>query len=194
MFNCVVVIKYYLLVLPKVLNLQKKKFFSSFCFFSPSPNPLILFPPTGGLNFGRALVFNEHSYCNQVGIIFDTTNLGHELRSLICFCTVPMLIFSRGNATLHLAVSVGRSVRRSVGPVTFLNYELLPNRPRLDCRVSGLVSSRLILFFPLSLETKWERQYVSDCTDRLIDTSPLLVFRSLLASSGSMLSTLGLLP
>ena len=32
-------------------------------------------------------------------------------------------IFSRGHATLHLAVSVGRSVRRLVHPVTFLNFE-----------------------------------------------------------------------
>ena len=51
------------------------------------------------------------------------------------------LLFSRGHATLHLAVSVGRSVGRSV---TFefravFALLLLPNRPRLDCRVSGLV-------------------------------------------------------
>ena len=39
--------------------------------------------------------------------------------------------------------------------------------------------SRLILFFSLSLERKWERQYVSDSiTDRLIHTSPLWVLRS----------------
>ena len=47
MLNCVVVIKLYLLVLPKVLNLQKFSFFffSSFWFSSSSPFPLILFPP-----------------------------------------------------------------------------------------------------------------------------------------------------
>ena len=47
MLNCVVVITFYLLVLPKVLNLQKFSFFffSSFWFSSPSPNHLILFPP-----------------------------------------------------------------------------------------------------------------------------------------------------
>ena len=52
-------------------------------------------------------------------------------------------IFSRGHATLHLAVSVGRSVRPSVGHISKLRAVfavlLLPNRPRLDCRVSGLV-------------------------------------------------------
>ena len=37
----------------------------------------------------------------------------------ICCCEVGM-VFSRGHATLHLAVSVGTSVRRSV---TFLNSE-----------------------------------------------------------------------
>ena len=53
-----------------------------------------------------------------------------------------------GHATLQLAVSVSMSVGQSVRPsVTFLNSEpvyalmLLPNRPRLDCRVSGLVFS-----------------------------------------------------
>ena len=50
--------------------------------------------------------------------------------------------FSRGHATLHLAVSVGPSVRRSE---IFLKLRavfallLLSIRPRLDCRVSGLV-------------------------------------------------------
>ena len=56
-------------------------------------------------------------------------------------------VFSRGHATLRLAVSVGMSVGRSVGPSVRHIFEfravfallLLPNRPRLDCRVSGLV-------------------------------------------------------
>ena len=56
-------------------------------------------------------------------------------------------MFSRGHATLHLAVSVGRSVDRSVGPSVRHIFEfravfallLLPKHPRLDCRVSGLV-------------------------------------------------------
>ena len=53
--------------------------------------------------------------------------------------------FSRGHATLHLAVSVGTFE-------IFLNLQvvfallLLPNRPRLDCRVSGLVSYPLQMF------------------------------------------------
>ena len=53
---------------------------------------------------------------------------------------------SRGHATLHLALSVGKSVGRSVRHIFELRVifalQLLPNRPRLDCRVSGLVSSR----------------------------------------------------
>ena len=57
-------------------------------------------------------------------------------------------VFSRGHATLHLAVSVGRSVRRSVRLSVRHIFELravfalllLPNRPRLDCHVSGLVT------------------------------------------------------
>ena len=52
-------------------------------------------------------------------------------------------LFSRGHATLHLAVSVGRSVGRSVRHIfefrAVFALLLLPNRPRLDCRVSGLV-------------------------------------------------------
>ena len=52
------------------------------------------------------------------------------------------MVFSRGHATLHLAVSVRPSVRPSE---IFLKLRAvfallpLPNRPRLDCRVSGLV-------------------------------------------------------
>ena len=69
---------------------------------------------------------------------------GHEVDSLplIFYATV----FSRGHAILHLAVSIRPSIRRSVGPSVRNVFELravftlllLPNRPRLDCRVSGL--------------------------------------------------------
>ena len=56
-------------------------------------------------------------------------------------------IFSRGHATLH-DVLVGPSVRRSVGNISELQavfaLPLLPNRPQLDCRVSGLVFKPLI--------------------------------------------------
>ena len=49
------------------------------------------------------------------------------------------LLFSRGHATLNLAVSVGPSV----GYIFEMRAEIvqpsLPNRPRLSCRVSGLV-------------------------------------------------------
>ena len=58
------------------------------------------------------------------------------------------LIFSRGHAILHLAVSVGRSVRRSVGhnvkKRAVIALLLLPNRLRLSCRVSGLDFSRVL--------------------------------------------------
>ena len=58
--------------------------------------------------------------------------------------------FNRGHATLHLAVSVHRSVHRFVGPSVHIIFEfravsallLLPNRSRLDFRVSGLVLFR----------------------------------------------------
>ena len=49
-------------------------------------------------------------------------------------------LFSCGHATLHLAVSVGRSVGHIFEFRAFFALPLLPNRPRLDCRVSGLVS------------------------------------------------------
>ena len=56
-------------------------------------------------------------------------------------------IFSRGYTRLLLPVSVGPSVRWSVRHVfelrTVLELLLRPNHPRLDCRVSGLVSVML---------------------------------------------------
>ena len=58
-------------------------------------------------------------------------------------CLSVRAVFSRGHATLQLAVSVGPSVRRSVGHIVEFRAVsallLLPNRPRLDCCVSGLV-------------------------------------------------------
>ena len=55
--------------------------------------------------------------------------------------------FRRRHATLHVVASVGRSVGMSVGWSVDQIFEfqavfallLLLNRPRLDCRVSGLV-------------------------------------------------------
>ena len=52
-------------------------------------------------------------------------------------------IFSRGHATLHLAVSVRRSVRHIFEFRVVFAVLLLPNRPRLDCRVSGLVLHKI---------------------------------------------------
>ena len=58
-------------------------------------------------------------------------------------CRLTRSIFSRGHATLHLAVSVGRQVPWSVRHIfefcAVFALLLLPNHPPLDCRVSGLV-------------------------------------------------------
>ena len=62
--------------------------------------------------------------------------------SLLICPVSPLSVFSRGHATLHLAVSVGPSVRPSqifLKLRLIFELPLLPNRPRLDCRVSGLV-------------------------------------------------------
>ena len=48
-------------------------------------------------------------------------------------------ILSRGHATLELAVSVHRSVGHVFDSQVVSTSPLLPNCPRLDCRVSGLV-------------------------------------------------------
>ena len=50
MLNCVVVITFYLLVLPKLLNLQKISFFFFSRFSSPSPNLSTLYTPDGKYN------------------------------------------------------------------------------------------------------------------------------------------------
>ena len=64
--------------------------------------------------------------------------------------TVTFQFFSRGHATLHLAVSVGRSVGRSVRHIfefrSFFALLHLPNCPRLDSRVSGLVLQKSLKF------------------------------------------------
>ena len=72
---------------------------------------------------------------------------------VIIACTINVfhfISFSRGHVTLHLAVSVGRSVRPSRNifelEVVFALL-LLPIRPWLDCRVSGLVAVYPALFF-----------------------------------------------
>ena len=71
--------------------------------------------------------------------------------SHVCNETIDGPIFSRGHTTLELAVSVGTSVGRYVGKIfdsqVVFALPLLPNRPRLDCRVSGLVS--VVGGFPL---------------------------------------------
>ena len=62
-------------------------------------------------------------------------------------------LFSHGQVTLHLAVSGGSSVRPSVQNIYELRAVyamlLLPNHPRLDCRVSGLVYLVLAPTLPL---------------------------------------------
>ena len=71
-------------------------------------------------------------------------------KRILDYVSAPILtyvVFSRGHATLHLAVSVRPSVRRSVRNIFELRAVfallLLPNRPRLDCRVSGLVDEKV---------------------------------------------------
>ena len=49
-------------------------------------------------------------------------------------------LFLVGHATLHLAVLVGPSVGHISEFQAVFAVLLLPNRPLLDCRVSGLVS------------------------------------------------------
>ena len=48
-------------------------------------------------------------------------------------------LFSRGHATLELALSESRSVGHIFELRAVFALLRLPNRPRLDCRVSGLV-------------------------------------------------------
>ena len=48
-------------------------------------------------------------------------------------------IFSRGNATLHLAMLVGPSIGHIFEFQAVLALLLLPNCLQLDCRVSGLI-------------------------------------------------------
>ena len=61
MIDCFVVIKYHLLELPKVLNLQKISFFFSLAFFSKTFD---FIPPTGG----RGETFNFiHAWKIHIG-------------------------------------------------------------------------------------------------------------------------------
>ena len=53
---------------------------------------------------------------------------------------MKMFISSRGHATLHLAVSVRPSLRNIYELRVVFALLPLPNRPRLSCRVSGLVN------------------------------------------------------
>ena len=86
------------------------------------------------------------SWLNRVAVRLS------ELLVLSPSLTSPNLfLFLVADTRLHLAVSVGPSVCRSVGPSVHHIFEfrvvfallLLPNCPRLDCRVSSLVSVRL---------------------------------------------------
>ena len=58
--------------------------------------------------------------------------------SQVCFEEMDGLT-SRGHATLQLVVSVGRLVGHIFEFRAVFALLLLPNCPRLDCRVSGLV-------------------------------------------------------
>ena len=83
-------------------------------------------------------------------VVTDSVSSGDTSRALKSGCNplpsrsadsdlrvqLKTLIFSRGCATLELAVSVGRSVSEIFD---FRRFPLLPTHPRLYCRVSGLV-------------------------------------------------------
>ena len=75
-----------------------------------------------------------------------------------------MYHFSRGHATLHLAMLVGPSVRPSVSHISELRavfaLQLLPNCPRLDCRVSGLVFKKATEFSRLDFLEKIEEPQI----------------------------------
>ena len=72
---------------------------------------------------------------------------------------IKFIIFSRGHATLHLAVwvgtSVGQSVRHIFGFRAVFALLLLPNRPRMDCPVSGLVY--MVITYDREKETSQKR-------------------------------------
>ena len=75
-------------------------------------------------------------------------------------------VFSRGHATLHLAVSVGRSVGPSRNIFEFravFALLLLPNRPRLDCRVSGLVRLEMALVWVKMLPISVSQSLCEKC-------------------------------
>ena len=77
--------------------------------------------------------------------VYTESNFSQQTRDSHVFIKKLINLFSRGHATLHLAVSVGQYVRTSVGHIfefqAVFALQLLSNRPRLDCRVSGLVFS-----------------------------------------------------
>ena len=95
-----------------------------------------------------------------------------RLRALFPSCPLPSYIpyflikpfFSRGHATTPCRVSP--SVGPSVGPLVRHIFEfqavfellLLPNQPRLDCRVSGLIFSSLSKQKSLNFTSDWQTE------------------------------------
>ena len=84
--------------------------------------------------------------CMKRHIAFHSLTVKATKTKLLISCRNSMkndLPFSRRYVILHLAVSVGTSVRRYVTNTSEFRAVLalrpLPNRPRLSCRVSGLV-------------------------------------------------------
>ena len=59
-------------------------------------------------------------------------------------------IFSLGHTTLYLAISVCRSVRCISESQAVFALRPLPIRPRLSCRVSGLISVELEIMYHVS--------------------------------------------
>ena len=66
----------------------------------------------------------------------------------------PESVFSRGHATLHLAVSVRPTVRHIYELRAVFALLPLPNHPRVSCRVSGLVLAYEVYMGP-GLDIKW---------------------------------------
>ena len=87
----------------------------------------------------RSLSFDPQISCHSLKSIFLALMKDRILKKQENSSSV----FSRGHATLHLAMSVGRSVCRSICHIfefrAVFAILLLPSHPRLDCRISGLV-------------------------------------------------------
>ena len=115
--------------------------------------------PTNGRTDGQSLLQSRQSVTKTSNMILQEKNEWKPLTKWVQKCKLfnfPTLRLNTlqlvhvfflfflplGHATLHFAVLVGMSVGPLVGHIFELQVYallLLPTRPRLDCRVSGLV-------------------------------------------------------